>query len=74
MFTHQVIDKLTGEGLPATTAKIRYAMLTGAVKKPATNAVGFLVYDETHVEQFRKYLQTPRRRGRPSRLERLATS
>jgi len=72
MFLAEILELLQGEGLPATAAKIRHGILTGRIAQPPFNSVGFRIYSDCHVAQFRRYLENPPSSGRRSRRERLA--
>jgi len=74
MYLGDVIDQINSDEpeLEPTPGKLRNGMAIGDVDRPPMNSLGFFVFGDEHVEQFKAYLRKPKRRGRKPRAERLA--
>jgi hypothetical protein len=64
MHLHNLLAAMAADGITATPACLRYAISTGRVDKANRDGLGNSIFSASHLEQFKTYCCSARKRGR----------
>jgi len=70
----ELFEEVAHLGLMPTVARVRHALVTGRIDRPAQDGAGNFNFRATHVRQFAAYLRNPPKRGKRPRAPREAAT